>query len=69
MMLATSCKHLLRCIYGSNLKAAFALLGEALWNKITYPWRYADWLLHRKQWENEEIADEMKEIEDEVRNG
>jgi hypothetical protein len=66
-MLKAGCTHVLRCIYGSNLRAALALLGEALWDKATYPWRYFDWLLHRKQWEDEEVADEMREIEDEIR--
>jgi hypothetical protein len=68
-MLQTSCKHLLRCIYGSNLRAALALLGEALWGKIRWPYAYLNWLLHRKQWEDEDIAEELKEIEQEVGGG
>ena len=68
-MLVTACKHLLRCVYGSNLQAAWALLCEALWDKITIPWHYLDWRIHRKQWENEEIAEEMKDIAEEVIEG
>ena len=66
-MLVTACNHLLRCIYGTNLRAALALLSSALWVKVTYPWRYLDWRIHRQQWEDEEISDEMKDIEEEIK--
>ena len=66
-MLVTPLKHALRCIYGSDLRAALALLRQALWGHAKRPYAYANWLLHRKQWENEELAEEMKEIEDEIK--
>ena len=66
-MLVAACKHVLRCVYGSNLHAAFSLFCSALWDKILYPWRYADYLLHRKRWQDEEVAEEIKEIEEEIK--
>ena len=66
-MLVTACNHVLRCVYGTNLRAAWALLLAAIWTKLTHPWRYADYLIHRKQWEAEELADEMKDIEEDTR--
>ncbi len=41
-MLVVPTRHLLRCIYGSDLRAAFALLWMAtigkLWDEISYRW-------------------------------
>ncbi len=68
-MLDTAAKHLLRCIYGSDLRAATALFWHALWKQAARPFNYLNWLLHRKQWEDESIAEEMEEIADEVKGG
>jgi hypothetical protein len=61
-MLVTSLKHGLRVIYGTNLKAALALLGMALWDKFKYPFAYLNWLWHRKEWEAEEEREELQDI-------
>jgi hypothetical protein len=66
-MLVVSLKHPLRAIYGSDLKAAWALMKMALREKIRQPWRYLDYRLHRKQWAKEEELEELREIEEEFR--
>lgn len=68
-MLVVAIKHPLRAIYGSDLSAAWALLCQALWNKLTEPYEYFNWLLHRKRWEAEYEREEMQDLVDEFTEG
>jgi hypothetical protein len=65
-MLVTALKHPLRCVYGSDLKAALALLRQALWTKIKYPYDLAYYLWHRKEYEQEELRDLVEDVKAEM---
>jgi len=66
-MLVVSMKHPLRAIYGSDLKAAWALMKMAVREKLRKPWLYINYLLHRKEWQREQELEELREIEEEFR--
>jgi hypothetical protein len=65
-MLVTPLKHALRCIYGSDLRAAWILLGQALWGQIKRPYAYLHYLWHRKEWEQEELNDMCEDVKAEI---
>jgi hypothetical protein len=66
-MIVLACKHPLRCVYGSDLRAAWALLLSALWDKAKHPYDYLIYLWHRKEWEQEELKDMCEDVESEMK--
>lgn len=68
-MLVVALKHPLRAVYGTDLRAAWALLGQALWVKLTKPYRYAYYLWHRKEYERDELRELFEDVETEIGEG
>ena len=61
-MIVVSLKHPLRAVYGSDLRAALALLWQATWCKVRDEIRYRIWCrLHPK-----EVAEMDAEFEEEM---
>jgi hypothetical protein len=65
-MLVTSVRYALRIIYGSDLKAAWVLMGMAVWQKVTAPYRYLSYLWHRKEYEREELQELCEDVKHEI---
>ena len=65
-MLVVALKHPLRCVYGSDLRAAWALLAQAIWDQLCRPYNYAYFLWHRKEYEREELNELIEDVGEEM---
>jgi hypothetical protein len=59
-MIVVGCKHPLRAVYGSDLRAAWALLLDALWDRVENCW----WWMRFKFFPPKDELSEMGEYED-----
>ena len=61
-VLVVALKHPLRAVYGSDLRAAWALLLSALWAYPAHWYNYWWCVLHKKQIEQEELNDLIEDV-------